>query len=187
MIEAMEAFPHAALALSSSVIDPFQPYPILIEPRDFQVQHYLSKSPLGVGPSAAIIRKECFDKVGGFSGKQFVGDSELWLKLANQWPIVLLPPALVWWRRHEGQQMSLEQKKPEVLNTRFELDLQFINQANHLTADERIAAYQRLRQHYARKILSIAFTQKRPLVAAKLFRNSSLTWLQLISGLRRYR
>lgn len=187
MVDAMEMFPNSSLALSSGVIDPLKPYPIAIEPREFQVQHYLGKSPLGVGPSAAIIRKNCFDKVGGFSGKQFVGDSELWLKLARQWSIVLLPPALVWWRRHEGQQMSLEQKKPEVLNTRYELELQSIKDANLLTAEEKIAADQRLRQHYARKILSFAISQKRPFLASKLFRNSSLTWRQLLGGLRRYR
>jgi|GEM_PF-3769007 hypothetical protein len=51
-----------------------------------------------------------------------LGKTELWLKLAKSWPIVAIPPALVWWRRHEGQQMSLEMTKPEVLNERFWLN-----------------------------------------------------------------
>jgi glycosyltransferase involved in cell wall biosynthesis len=186
MVEALEAAPNAALALSSNVIDPVKPYPFAIEPREFQLQHYLGKSPLGVGPSAAIIRKDHFDKVGGFSGKQFVGDSELWVKLANRWSIVLLPPALVWWRRHEGQQISFEQKSPEVLNTRFELELQSLSQADLLTPEEKNTANRRLRQHYARKILSVAFTQKRPYLASKLFCDSSLNWTDLLKGFRKY-
>ncbi len=186
MVDAMEQFPQAALALSANVIDPDRPYPELIEPPEFFRRHFFGRSPIGVGPSAAIIRRECFESVGGFSGRQFVGDTELWLKLAERWPIVLLPPALVWWRRHEGQQMSLEMKRPEVLNVRLQLELDALRETKHLTGNEKAAASQRLRRNHARRILSMAVKGRRPGAAWKLFRESGLSSTELLSGLLGY-
>ena len=97
MVDALEHYPEAGLALSANVIDPEVPYPEKLDPPEFFRRHFFGRSPIGVGPSAAIIRRDCFEAVGGFSGRQFVGDTELWLKLAERWPVVLLPPALVWW------------------------------------------------------------------------------------------
>lgn len=186
MVDAMEQFPEAGLALSANVIDPDRPYPELIEPPEFFRRHFFGRSPIGVGPSAAIIRRECFEAVGGFSGRQFVGDTELWLKLAERWPIVLLPPALVWWRRHEGQQMSLEMKRPEVLNVRLQLELDALRETKHLTENEKAVASQRLRRNHARRILSMAVKTRRPGAAWKLFRDSGLTTTELLSGFLGY-
>jgi glycosyltransferase involved in cell wall biosynthesis len=185
MVDAMSAFPDAGLALSSNVIDPDEPYPHAIPPAEFFRLHFHGRSPIGVGPSAAIIRRSCFEAVGGFSGRQFVGDTELWLKLAERWPIVTLPPALVWWRRHPGQQMQLEHKRPEVLNVRFQLELDALR-TSHLSAEERAAAEARVRQHHARRLWSLAARRLSPRVAWRLFRQSGLTFTDLLSGLRRY-
>lgn len=160
MVDAMQRFPEAALALSANVIDPEVPYPELVQPADFFQRHFFGRSPIGVGPSAAIIRRDCFEAVGGFSGRQFVGDTELWLKLAERWPIVLLPPALVWWRRHEGQQMSLEMKRPEVLNVRFRLQLDTLHATSHLNSARKSVAEKRLRRNHARLLLSFALRQQ---------------------------
>lgn len=186
MVDAMEKFPEAALALSANVIDPEIPYPEKIESPEFFRRHFFGRSPIGVGPSAAIIRRECFEAVGGFSGRQFVGDTELWLKLAERWPIVLLPPALVWWRKHEGQQMSLEMKKPEVLNVRFQLNLDTLNNTKHLDANQKLKANQRLRQNHARLLLSVCLRQRRPAIAIRLARHAGLGVLDLLRGLSGY-
>jgi glycosyltransferase involved in cell wall biosynthesis len=186
MVEAMETFPTAALALSANVIDPEVPYPEKIDPPEFFRRHFLGRSPIGVGPSAAIIRRDCFEAVGGFSGRQFVGDTELWLKLAERWPVVLLPPALVWWRRHEGQQMSLEMKRPEVLNIRYQLNQQVLRVTQHLTADEKRNAEARLRRNHARMLISIALRQRRPDVAAQQFMASGLRFTDFLNGIRGY-
>jgi glycosyltransferase involved in cell wall biosynthesis len=187
MVEALERNSDTALALSSNTIDPETPYPIRISPNEFQRRHFLQKSPLGVGPSAAIIRRACFEEIGGFSGKQFVGDSELWLKIAMKWPIILLPPSLVWWRQHPDQQMSLERKKPEILNLRFSLELEHLRQCYHLSDSERSLAELRLRQHFARKLLSFAVRKRRPIKAVQLFFDSPLKFFDLFAGLRKYR
>ena len=187
MVDAMERFPDAALALSQNVIDPDEPYPRLYAPREFFREHYFGRSPIGVGPSAAIIRRECFEAVGGFSGRQFVGDTELWMKLAEKWPIVTLPPALVWWRKHPGQQMQLELKKPEVLNTRFELELEALRLTAHLTDLEKKEARLRVRHAHARRLISFGIRMRLPSVAWSLSRSAGLSFAELLSGLRRWR
>lgn len=186
MVDAMEKFPEAALALSANVIDPEIPYPEKIDSPEFFRRHFFGRSPIGVGPSAAIIRRECFEAVGGFSGRQFVGDTELWLKLAERWPIVLLPPALVWWRQHDGQQMSLEMKKPEVLNIRFRLNIDTLTSTVHLSADEKLNANRRLRQNHARLLLSMATRQRCPLTAIRLGLNSGLELTSFLRALTGY-
>lgn len=186
MVDAMERFPDAALALSRNVIDPEEPYPKLYSPKEFFREHYFGKSPIGVGPSAAIIRRECFEAVGGFSGRQFVGDTELWMKLAERWPIVTLPPALVWWRRHEGQQMALELTKPEVIGVRAKLELEAVRRTAHLNTAEKEIAIRRIKQHLARRLLSISVRAKRPMKAWQMYSESELTVVDLIRGFMKY-
>lgn len=185
MIDAMEQFPDAALALSQNVIDPDVPYPRLYQPGEFFREHYFGKSPIGVGPSAAIIRRECFEAVGGFSGRQFVGDTELWMKLAERWPIVTLPPALVWWRKHPDQQMQLELKRPEVLNVRFQLEIESLNSTHHLNDDEKEIATRRLTELHARRLLSLGLKSRKFRAAWNLYRSSGLTVPELLRGFRK--
>jgi glycosyltransferase involved in cell wall biosynthesis len=186
MVDAMEQFSDAALALSQNVMDPDEPYPRFYTPRAFFREHYFGRSPIGVGPSSAIIRRECFEEVGGFSGRQFVGDTELWMKLAERWPIVTLPPALVWWRKHPGQQMQLELKKPEVLNTRFELELEALRLTAHLTDQEKREARHKIRHTHARRLISFGVRMRRPTDAWALSRSAGLSFAELLRGLRRW-
>ncbi len=187
MVDAMEAFPEVGLALSQNVIDPDVPYPKPYTPQEFCRAHYFGKSPIGVGPSAAIIRRECFEAIGGFSGRQFVGDTELWMKLAELWPIVTLPPALVWWRKHPDQQMQLELLRPEVLNVRYQWELESLRSTKQLADHEKEAAKRRLAKCHARRLLSLGLKGRRLQTAWQLFRKSGLTLRELASGLSRYR
>lgn len=186
MVDTLEQFPDAAVALSANVIDPEVPYPEKLGPPEFFRRHFFGRSPIGVGPSASIIRRDCFEAVGGFSGRQFVGDTELWLKLAERWPVVLLPPALVWWRRHEGQQMSLEMKRPEVLNIRLQLELDTLRQTQHLTNEQKAAAERRLRQNHARRLLSLMLRGRRPLTGWRLMKESNLRLFDVARALSGY-
>jgi glycosyltransferase involved in cell wall biosynthesis len=185
MVDALQSHADAALALSANVIDPQVPYPEKIKPPEFFRRHFLGRSPIGVGPSAAIIRRESFEAVGGFTGRQFVGDTELWLKLAERWPVVLLPPSLVWWRRHEGQQMSQEMRQPEILNVRFQLELDTLRATSCLSTREKHAAATRLRQIHSRRLLSMALRSRHPLAAWRLFRTSELNVIDLLAGLQK--
>lgn len=175
MAEVMERHPETALGLSFNVIDDLQPYPQLVSSHDAVYSFFKGRNILGVGPSAAIIRRDAFEEVGGFSGKQYIGDSELWLNLASGYPVVKLQPALVWWRQHEGQQMFMEKKDLTVQKIRFVHKIEMLNKLHHLLSSKEISeAVDFSRYRYGRDILNQLFRKKNPSGAFTLFRDSDI-------------
>jgi glycosyltransferase involved in cell wall biosynthesis len=187
MVKAMEEFPEAGVGLALNCTDPERPYPFQTTSDQAIRRHFLGRSLFGCGPTGAIIRREAFNEAGGFSGRPFTGDSELWIKLAERRPLVSLPPALVWWRRHEGQQMHLEMERPEVVNARLALQEQALKETCHLDEKEKSAARAVLRQHHARRLLSLAIGHRRFGVSWRLFRDSGLGASELLGGFLKYR
>jgi len=175
MVRSMERWPDAALGLSWNVINPPRPFPFVSTPRELYVAHYLGTSLLGVGPSAAIVRRTAFEAISGFKNVQFVGDSDLWLRLGRRWPTVSLPPALVWWRRHDDQQVSLELTKPEILNVRYSMERSAALDNDLLTPDEKNSALSRLRSLHGRRLLRLFAKDNRPLDALRLWRDARLS------------
>jgi len=102
--EWMEKNPSAALGVSSRENLPLYPFPHLLSPRDAYYRHFFEQGLLDFGPSGVIIRKDAFIEAGCFSGKRYVGDQECWLKIAARHHVLELPPSLIYWRRHEGQE-----------------------------------------------------------------------------------
>lgn len=100
----MEKNPSAALGVSSRETLPIHPFPHLLEPIQAYRRHFFEYGILDFGPSGVIIKKEAFEEVGRFSGKRYIGDQECWLKIAARYAILELPPSLIYWRRHEGQE-----------------------------------------------------------------------------------
>lgn len=187
MVKALLAHPEAALGLSWSVIDPPRPFPFVSPPVEVLRAHYLGRSVLGVGPSAAILRRDAFEALGGFSGRQFIGDTELWLKLAERWPVISLPPALVWWRQHAGQQMSIEQTRPEVLTIRYQFESALLESTDLLNHAEKNYARARLRHRHGRLLFSMAIRERHMITACALWRASGLNWLDFLRTCRSFR
>src|ERR1700741_5438932 len=104
MVHALENNPTAVFGTEQSVFGDFKPYPILVEPSWVAHHHLLKKGIISAGPSATIIRRDIFNELNGFSGERFIGDTELWMRIAFKYPIVLLQPALIWWRVHDEQE-----------------------------------------------------------------------------------
>lgn len=51
--------------------------------------------------SAALVRRECFDRLGGFNPEYFgSGDWEMWLRIAEQWDIGFCDEPLTFYRVH---------------------------------------------------------------------------------------
>ena len=51
--------------------------------------------------SAALVRRECFEKLGGFNEKYFgSGDWEMWLRIAEQYEVGFVPEPLTFYRVH---------------------------------------------------------------------------------------
>lgn len=73
---------------------------------DMSFQNMLAKDYVG-STSQPLIKKECFEKVGGFWEKQPARqDYEMWLRIAQSYPIVGIPDILFIHSMHEGEQIS---------------------------------------------------------------------------------
>jgi hypothetical protein len=101
---------------------------------------------------------------------------------------VLLPPGLVWWRKHDNQEFRSGDAKHAYLTRGFELTMETLNSKNApLAAAEIGVAVKRSRQHHARRLLSMALKNGRPMDAFRLTRESGLSMAELISGFAPYR
>ena len=79
MVWAMEQFPDSGFGLAKAdyyVND--KPYPLQLSPAESYRWDFLKAGLFGNAPLSAIIRKDAFRAIGGFSGKRYVGDTELW-------------------------------------------------------------------------------------------------------------
>ena len=103
MVKCMEQYPEAGYGLSA-VGNPDAPYPLCVSPKEAYMEHFGGYGHFDRAPGSAIIKKEVFDAVGGFSGKRMIGDYELWLKLSMKYSMVKMPRDLFWDRRHAGQE-----------------------------------------------------------------------------------
>ena len=114
MVDAMETHAEAGFGLFD--YGPNKPlFPILLQPADTYRAHYSGKHPVfSRSPINAIIRKDVFDEVGGFSGRQHVGDFELWHILAAKSCLTIMSAGPGLWREHEDQQSADNRSDPSV-------------------------------------------------------------------------
>jgi len=187
MVEAMEKFQGVALGISHSKIDDDKPYPIKLSPQEAYAEHFLNHGVFSCGPSGTIILREVFEKEKGFLKERHVGDVELWLRIAAKYPIVKFQSVLVWWRKHEGQEIKLELEAGYFYQDRYKLNLKMINDRDcPLESELRKEALKKQKQHHARNILSLAFKKWRFKMAWQSYRQSGLKFIDLLFGLRPY-
>lgn len=106
MVEAAVKYPDAALYMLTRDNDPAICEAEYFTPVLSFITHFEKTGFLETGPLGTLINIECFKKMGGFSGKRMIGDTELWLKLASIYPLVKLEKNLVFWRKHDQQETS---------------------------------------------------------------------------------
>lgn len=113
MVSSMEKFPEAGFGLSA-VCENERPYPVCLSPVETYLEHFNGFGHFYRSPGSAIIKREAFEKVGGFSGKRWIGDSELWIKLGRIFPLVKFPKDLYWDRQHVQQEREIEVSKKNI-------------------------------------------------------------------------
>lgn len=188
MVEAMEACPAAALGLAHSLPEDEQPYPWLLQPEQAWRKQFLGRGCLSCGPSGAIIRRDAFVEAGGFGNWGVLNDVDLWCRLSSRWPVLLLPPGLIWWRRHEEQEFTKGDATTVYLERGYELVVDHLtSSACPLSEVERSAAVARARHNHARRLWSLATRRGRPRSAWRAFLKSGLGLQDLAGGLLRYR
>lgn len=156
MISAMEKFPEAGWGLSSLPQDSNQMYPFLLTGREAYLRHYFKEKLFHKAPLSAIIKKETFIKVGGFTGKRYLGDFEMWHILANSSPLVLISQGVVWYRVHEEQEMQNNRTDATIPFKYLKCSEEMINHPDcPLTADEKEKALNKIKWNQARYILGV--------------------------------
>lgn len=108
MMKSMTQFPEAGFGLCADIDEQSK---LCTSPRETYLEHFAGQAHFGRSPGGSIIRKDAFDKVGGFSGMRQLGDFEFWLKIGAQYPMVKLPFQIYWVREHVGRESSLNDNK----------------------------------------------------------------------------
>ena len=187
MVDAMDSCPDTGLALSHSSSEEVEPYPWKLSPRQAWLKEFLGSGCLACGPSGAIIHRDRFFAVGGFGNWGVLNDTDLWLRMSARWPILLLPPGLVWWRRHHAQEFVRPDSWTTYLDGGFRLRMDALSSKDSpLDEIETRQAEARSRQHHARRLWSLALRRSSPRLAVDLLRRSGLGLYDLASGLRGY-
>jgi len=187
MVQTMTQFPEAALGICRvQPVFPADIYPMLLQPRKAYYDHFFGKGSLtGAAPTKCIIQAEAFRAKGGFSGKRFVGDTEMWLRLTAEYPVVKILGNLVWCRPHSGQeyQEGLASLAYPLFNYHMFTDA-LKNQACPLSEKDREKAILSVKHQRARLILKLALIEHRFNDAFYLYRDSGLSLRELARGLK---
>lgn len=106
LVHFMELDEEAGMGISYKRNIVHQPFPLILKPSESLRHHFFTEGFLDCGPTGTIIKRDCFEKIGGFSGKRMIGDLELALKMASRYKVMILPPALSFWRDHGDQEIA---------------------------------------------------------------------------------
>ncbi len=104
LVNMMESFPEAGWGLCSLGQVKEKPYPILLSPHEAYKHNFFGPGLFHKAPLSSIIKKLVFEEVRGFKPGKMVGDYEMWLRLGQTYPVLLMPDGIVWYREHEGQE-----------------------------------------------------------------------------------
>src|SRR2546428_4205756 len=104
MVPAMQAFPEAALGLSTGRDWFGGPCPMLMTPRHSFQREFLGSGMFNPGPGGAIFRADSFKALGGWIDRGAPSDYLFWLRACARERVLLLPADLFWYRVHPGQE-----------------------------------------------------------------------------------
>jgi glycosyltransferase involved in cell wall biosynthesis len=104
MVPAMQAFPEAALGLSTGRDWFGGPCPMLMTPRHSFQREFLGSGMFNPGPGGAIFRADSFKALGGWIDRGAPSDYLFWLRACARERVLLLPADLLWYRVHAGQE-----------------------------------------------------------------------------------
>ena len=181
LVSGMERFPEAGFGLGSLPQDKFRIFPFMLTPEEAYQRHYFQEQLFHKAPLSAIIRKDVFDAVGGFTGRRYLGDFEMWHLLAAKYPVVLMPQGIVWYREHEEQEMQNNR-------TDFTIPFKYLQCAEEmitrqecpLAKEDREKALRKIHWNQARYILGVGRNQSLKTMR-ELRAQTPFSYLQLIT------
>jgi len=187
MVDFMECHPSAAYGFSfRKVQNDFKPFPILYTPKDAYEEHFLRGGFFYAGPGSSIIRRDSFLRVGGFSGKRFVGDFELWLKLSSTDDCLIFQSGLIWWRIHNGQESSRAYNSHFHLNllSNFTLSMEFLKSLDcPLDQSQIVKSISIQKTLFCRHLIILLIIKLKPTIFFDLVNKSKIKFFDLVKSL----
>jgi len=110
LVEMMEQFPDCGWGLCSLEQYVKKPFPFILTPEEAYLYNYKGPGLFNKAPLSSIIKRDAFNAVGGFQPLRMVGDFEMWHRLAQHYPVVLMPHGIVWYREHGEQEINSYRK-----------------------------------------------------------------------------
>jgi glycosyltransferase involved in cell wall biosynthesis len=120
LVNMMEQFPEAGWGLCSLIQNEKKIFPFVLSPKETYEYEYFGTGLFHKAPLSSIIKKDAFEKVGGFASIRMAGDFEMWNKLAQKFPLVLMPDGIVWHRVHAQQESKVLAKSYFNYHTTYE-------------------------------------------------------------------
>jgi glycosyltransferase involved in cell wall biosynthesis len=149
----MEQYPEAGYGLCSLPAKDNQPYPILLSPEEAYKWHYFDMGIFNKAPLSSIVKKEVFNSIGGFSGKRWVGDFELWHILSSFTNVLLMQQGIVWSRIHQQQESVLNRIAPSVPFRYYLIAEEMLNKPNcPLKKEDKTKAIRMIRKNISKYI-----------------------------------
>jgi glycosyltransferase involved in cell wall biosynthesis len=175
MVEAMEKYPEAGVGISSLYPQEERPFPFLLGPAESYHTHFFIRGTFDTGPAGLIFNTEKFRQIGGFSGKRYIGDIEINLRLAAKWPVAKIASSLIYWRKHDGQEYVIGNASTGYLELLLPMYREELNKPEcPLDPDQRRMVINHFRKISARNILNILLKKKDSRLAMKMYRKLSL-------------
>jgi len=126
------------------------------------------------------MKRDVFEEVGGFSGKQHVGDFELWHTLGSLYPLSIMSAGPGLWREHEDQQSNDNRTDPLVPFKYFLLGLEKVSeQSCPLDENEQANLVKKLERRLARTVL-YSFKRNSIKDTFRLKNATGKTWVELV-------
>ncbi|MEP6749381.1 MAG: hypothetical protein ABJB86_16720, partial [Bacteroidota bacterium] len=175
-LNSMERFPGAALGITSFIGQEEKPYPFVMSPEEAYQYNFYTRGLFDTGPSGLIFRASMFREIGGFSGKRYVGDTEINLKLAAKWPVVRIGASLIFWRQHEGQEIAAGVNSTGYLELQLPMYQEAFSRPEcPLPENKKAAIIQFHKKIAARQIIKIALQKKDPKLAMQFYNKLALS------------
>jgi glycosyltransferase involved in cell wall biosynthesis len=183
MVDAMERFPDAGVGIVGRDPQKDEGLPILLSPAEAYRANFFIEGMFDTGPTGVIFNTAKFRQIGGFSGKRFIGDIEINLQMAAEWPVVKLPSSLVYWRKHDEQEFTAGISGTGYLELMLPLyELELGKPGCPLNDDQKRSVLRYYRKVSAHKILKILVQGRKPLLALKMYKKLSLNLSDLIGS-----
>ena len=154
-----------------------------MQPKETFKREFLMRGVLGLGPTGTIIRRDVFEKLGGFTGTRYIGDTELWYKIALTYPVVKMEDELIFWRQHDDQEITKGQESFFYLENSYLHCIKTLNNPKiPLSSKEIKLAKKNIHKRFAKNIFRLVLINKKPKKAYQIMKATGFSVIKLLKA-----